>query len=115
MIKQMIGWLAVILSVFSLAPSYVPGAISLLGLLVSLLALVLSLASITANQRLYFTVVLVIVLVGLFLVNDTLRLYGGIPRVPLHFKIVIYAAAVFLIIICAGVSRRLPLSQRDEK
>ena len=52
--KKVIGWIAVSISVFSLAPSVVPGAMSLMGLLASIFALVLSVFSVEKGKRVYF-------------------------------------------------------------
>ncbi|VAW84582.1 hypothetical protein MNBD_GAMMA16-529 [hydrothermal vent metagenome] len=45
--KNAIGWLAIVLAVLSLAPSLVPGAMSIMGLLASLGALIISIFSVS--------------------------------------------------------------------
>lgn len=93
MIKHLVGGFAV--SFFSFAPTFVPGAMSLIGLIISHLALVLALASVVPNLIIYFRVVLAIVLVGLLLVNDALSIYGAMPEVRLQFKFVTYGLSLF--------------------
>lgn len=87
---------------------------ALIGLIISHFALVLSLASIERNQRKYFRVALTIVLVGMLLVNDTLRIYGAMAEVPLQFRFVAYGLSLFVIISCVTVSRSLSVSGSEK-
>ncbi len=114
MVKITAGWLAMTLSAFTLTLSIVPGAMSLMGLVASLFALLLSLISVAPNKSGYFKVTLVIVLVGLFLVNDTLRIFGALPDVPSQFKAVAYGVSVSVITACVVASRRLSLIESEK-
>ena len=112
--KIIVGWLAMILSAFALAPSIIPGAMSLIGLVASLFALLLSLISVAPNKTGCFKGTLVIVLVGLFLVNDTLRIFGALPDVPSQFKAVAYGMSGLVIVACVVASRRLSLIEIEK-
>lgn len=87
--KSVIGWLAIVLATLSLAPSFVPGAMSLMGLLTSLGALIISLLSITNGKKIYFNITLVIVVTGVLFINDALRVWQPIPM-PINVKIAMY-------------------------
>ncbi len=105
--KKTIGYLAILLSAFSLAPSIVPGAMSLLGLVVSLFSLLLSVASVVRNKKVYFTITLVNVLLGLLVANDTLRLWGSVSGVPIQFKLSAYGVSFLVIVGCFIVANKL--------
>ena len=107
--KNVIGWSALIFSIFTLAPSLVPGAMSLIGLTASLFALLFSLLSVSPNKRGFFIATLCTVLVGLFLVNDSLRIFGSLPDVPMRFKAVAYGISIVVILACTVISKRLSL------
>ena len=62
------GWLAIALALFALAPSIVPGAFSVFGLLISLVALIVSVFSVKKKGKKYFTITMAI--------NIKLTLYG---------------------------------------
>ena len=88
------------MSLFSLAPSLVPGAMSLIGLLISMLALALSVFSVEKGKRGCFIATLIIVIIGIFVANDTLRLWGAISGVPVEFKSSIYGVSFLVIVGC---------------
>lgn len=94
--KKVIGWLAIILSMVSLAPSIVPGAMSLMGLLLSLFALMLSILSVEINNRKFFNITLAIVVFGVLLVNDALRIWESLTM-PVDIKLMVYAVVVLII------------------
>jgi len=99
-IKNITGWAAVLISVFSLAPSIAPGGVSLFGLLISLFALVLSVFSVKRGRKGYFIATLVIVILGILVANDTFRLWGALPGVSLKFKLSAYGVSFLIIVGC---------------
>ncbi len=105
--KKVIGWIAVSISVFSLAPSVVPGAMSLMGLLASILALVLSVFSVEKGKRVYFTATFIIVIIGILVANDTLRMVGAIQGIPVLFKLSAYGVSFLAIAGCMFWANKL--------
>jgi len=99
--KNTIGWVAILLAVFSLAPSIVPGAMSLMGLLIALFSLIVSVFSVAQNRKSYFNITLVIVLLGILVANDTLRLWGSLAEAPVQFKLTTYGISFLVIVGCA--------------
>lgn len=100
------GLLAVTLAILSLVPSFVPGAVSVIGLLMSLLALLLSLFSIRKRGQRYFRAVLGIVVIGMLLVNDSLRIWATHP-IPMGVQAVLVALAGIIIAACVLMARKL--------
>ena len=110
--KKITGWVAILLAVFSLAPSFVPGAISFLGLLVSLVALTISVFSVGRGRKNYFVITLAIVVFGVFFINDALRLWGSLPM-PMNVKLTMYG--LFGIVFLASIFSVNKLSNKREK
>jgi len=98
--NKIIGWFAILLAVFSLAPSIVPGSMSLIGLAIALFALVVSLFSVGVDGKGYFQITAVIVVLGIVLVNDAVRLFGSLPEIPIEFKLVVYGVSCLVVIGC---------------
>ena len=84
-----------------LIPSIVPGAMSMLASYIALLALITSIITIKSGNIFYFKVTAIISAIGIFIVNDGLRLYGSLPQIPLLYKLSVYGV---FIIICALAS-----------
>ena len=109
MIKPLVRHLALLLMLLSLLPSVVPGAMFMMGFLLSLVALLLSVFSVAAEKTFYFYASVALFLSGMLLFNDTLRLWGALP-ISIITKLVTYAAALLLLFFCArfvhGLSRR---------
>lgn len=93
-----IGWLAVLLGIFALAPSIVPGAMSVMGLLVSFVALVMAVLTVRSAGQTFFKVTLGLVIVGVLLVNDGTRLWGAL--MPLDIRLPLYVAAFIVCLLC---------------
>lgn len=111
--SKWIGRLAVVVAIFALVPGILPGAVSLFGVMLSMLALVLSLFSIRKNGVGYFRVTVIIVIAGILLTNDALRVWAPIPM-PLDVRLILYAMALFIVVICTLVAYRLrPLQGRS--
>ncbi len=104
--KNLTGWVAILLAVFSLAPSVVPGAMSGMGLLVSLAALVVSVFSVGSGRKNYFIVTLTIVVFGVFFVNDVLRLWASLP-VPMNVKFTLYGFFGIVVSLCMFFAKKL--------
>lgn len=100
------GWLAIALALFALAPSIVPGAFSVFGLLISLIALIVSVFSVKEKGRKYFTITMIIVIVSVFLVNDGLRIWQPL-EMPINMKLVLYGLFCFVVMVCAFLVARL--------
>ena len=85
-----------------LAPSVVPGAMSMLASYIALLALITSIITIKSGDIFYFKIIAIISSIGIFIVNDGLRLYGSLPQIPLLYKLSMYG--IFIIIcVLAGL------------
>ena len=87
-----------------LAPSVVPGAMSMLASYIALLALITSIITIKSGDIFYFKITAIISAIGIFIVNDGLRLYGSLPQIPLLYKLSMYGV---FIIICEGIRQVL--------
>ena len=86
------GWTAVLLALFALLPSFVPGAMSIFGLLIALAALILSVGSVRHQSMAYVHATLILVVVGILGINAGLRLGDPLPM-PLQFKLALYGLA----------------------
>ena len=102
----MVGWFAIAISVVSLAPSIVPGAVSLIGLLLSIGALMLSLLSIHNGDDLQYRITFVIVVTGILLLNDALRLWNPIPML-VSTRIMLYGMVGAVILPILWKARRI--------
>ncbi len=98
--KNAIGWTAILLAVLSFAPSLVPGVASVMGLLISLVALIISIFAVSTGRKIYFNITLVIVIAGMFLVNEALRVWSPLPM-PINAKLTMYG--LFTLVVLASV------------
>ena len=106
MIKNTIGWLSILLATLSLAPSFVPGAMSVMGLLVSLTALVISIFSVSYNKSNYYKITFIIVIVGVVFINDALRIWQPLPM-PFNVKITMYSIFFLVVLVCMIFAKKL--------
>ncbi len=67
---MVIGVFSILLAVLSALPSFVPGAMSIFGILLSLVALILSCFSTTEGKLKYLISVLIIVTFNIFIVSE---------------------------------------------
>ncbi len=104
--KSVIGWVAIFLAIVSLAPSFVPGAVSLIGLSASFGALIMSIFSVSGDKKYHFYITLAIVVLGIFVVNDTLRLWKPLP-IPIITKITMYAICSLVVMGCTFFATKL--------
>jgi hypothetical protein len=93
--------MSIVVATLVLAPSVVPGAMSILASFIALLALITSIITIKSGNVFYFKITAIISAIGIFIVNDGLRLYGSLPQTPLLYKLSVYGV---FIIICALAS-----------
>lgn len=114
-LSKIIGWLAILLAVCSLVPSLVPGVMSLIGLVIGLFSIVISLLSVGKGGRGYFRVTAWIVLLGMVLVNDAVRLFGSLPEIPIEFKLAVYGFSGLVIFGCFIGAKTLHRSGRERK
>ena len=94
---KILGWFSIIITTLALAPSIVPGAMSILAFYLSLGALIVSILTIKSADVFYFKTTAIIVCVGMLVVNDYLRFYGSLSQATWAEKIGLYA---FYIVIC---------------
>ena len=106
MVYKFTAYLALFLVVCSLALSFVPGAVSVMGFLLSIFALMLSLLTIKSGESIYFKVTLCIFGIGVLLVNDSLRLFYALPQTPAYYKVSVYAFLALIIIALSVYTRR---------
>jgi len=100
------GWLAITVAVLSLLPSFVPGAASVIGLLMSLSALLISLFSVRNSGKRYMRIVVAIIIAGMLLVNDSLRIWAR-HAVPPAVWAVLLGIACAVIAICILIADRI--------
>ncbi|MBQ4836611.1 hypothetical protein [Pseudoalteromonas luteoviolacea] len=96
-------WVSVAFSLLLYAPSLVPGAMSILAYYISLFVLLLSIITIKYGGRWCFKSTAVIVGLGIFIVNDYLRLVGSLPSSTWVGKLVMYG--VFTVITTIGIRK----------
>jgi hypothetical protein len=99
---KILGWLSIVLAILALAPSVVPGAMSVLALYVVIFALIISIITIKSGTAFYFKLTAIISAIGIFIVNDALRLYGSLPQSSGLLKLSVYS---IFIIICVLANR----------
>ncbi len=109
--KSLMGWLAIVLATLSLAPSFVPGAMSLIGLLTSLGALIISLLSITKGKKIYFNITLIIIVTGVLFINDALRVWQPLPM-PINAKITMYG--IFGLVVLISLFAAKEISEKEK-
>jgi hypothetical protein len=80
---KIFGWMSILVVTLVLAPSVVPGAMSMLASYIALMSLITSIITIKSGDVFYFKITAIISAIGLFIVNDGLRLYGSLPQIPL--------------------------------
>jgi hypothetical protein len=107
----MAGWLSILLALFAAAIGIVPGAASLMGLAISMSAVVLSLFSVKANGKKYFGVTTALALSGAFLSNDALRIWAPIPM-PSHLRLGMSGVMLLVLAICSFAAYRLDVNPR---
>ncbi len=115
----MLGWLAVLTSLLAWAPSFMPGAMSVIGLLLSAAALLLSVFSVQVKDGRvangFYYVTLCNVLIGAFVINDAMRLWQSL-ELPFNTKLFLYGFLVatvvlsYILIRWRAQLRRLPPS-----
>lgn len=110
--RTVIGWIAILFALAAAVISIVPGAVSLMGIVISMLAVVMSLFSIKTNGCKYFGLTTGLSLAGVFLLNDTLRIWNPIPM-PLKSRFGMASVVLFVLLICSIVAYRLNTNQCD--
>ncbi|MBU2970413.1 hypothetical protein KO527_13745 [Pseudoalteromonas sp. C2R02] len=96
-----IGWFSIVLAFLALAPSLVPGALSLLAFYLSLVSLIISITTIKSFGIIYFKATSIIVGFGMLIINDYLRIYGSLPQSTWVEKMSLYG--IYLIICSIGL------------
>lgn len=104
--SKLAGWAAIGIAVFALGPSFQPGAMSLIGLLVAMAALFLSLLSVPEHRYRYFYPTTAIVVFGVLLVNDALRVWDPLPQFA-AMRPAWYAGIAVLVGACVFFARHL--------
>jgi hypothetical protein len=100
---KILGWFSITLAVLALAPSIVPGAMSVLAYYLSLVALIFSIWTIKSGGVYYFKTTATIVCVGMFIFNDYLRLYSSLPQATWAEKLGLYT--FYILIGVVGLTR----------
>ena len=100
------GWLAIALALFAGVVGIVPGAFSVLGLLILLASLIVSVFSVTQKGRKYFITTTTIAVVSVFLVNDALRI-GESSAMPINMKLTLYGLFFIVVMMCTFFVARL--------
>lgn len=98
--------IAVSLALFALGPSVMPGAFSVFGLLISLVALMISVLSVANAGKKYYRAVMAIIIFGLLMVNDGLRLWNPL-ELPVNDKLALYAIFIIVALVCTIIVNRI--------
>ncbi|PID47310.1 MAG: hypothetical protein CSB47_00800 [Proteobacteria bacterium] len=106
MFYKVLGWVAIIVSVLLLIPSVVPGAVSVIASWLAFLILLVSILTIQSGNFFYFKVTATISAIGLFIANDSLRLYGALPGVPWVYKLTCYGAFIVICILAVLYAKK---------
>lgn len=103
------GWSSIVLALLAVVVSFGPGATSVIGLAMSLMALLSSLFSIKVNGKKYFRLTVFLVIAGALLVNDALRIWEPLPM-PFDFRLCAYAILFLVTMFCFIAAHRLARS-----
>lgn len=99
--------MAILLAVFFLLPSVVPGAMSILAFLASLAVLVFALLSVSNGRQNHFNATLIIVASGVLFVNDGLRIWADPLPMPINFKATMYGGGFMVVLACVIAASQL--------
>lgn len=110
MFYKILGWCGVILAIFSLLPSLVPGALSMIGFFISLIALFISILSTKAGNVFYLKAASFIVAIGMLFINDSLRIVGSLEHISWPSKLFIYGVYLFIIFFAWRYAKKKPLT-----
>lgn len=109
---KLTGWIAILLALFAMVIGIVPGAVSLMGIAVSMSAVLLSLYSIRKNGCQYFGVTAALAWIGTFLSNDSLRIWSSVPM-PSAIKFAMYGVVFLVFATSAFAAYYLGLARCD--
>lgn len=107
------GRASVVMAILALVPGIVPGAVSMFGLALSMLAMAVSLFAARKNGPGYTWATALISVAGALLVNSTLLVWDPAP-VPLAVRLGGYSLVLFMTAGCILVARRLDARKRSE-
>ncbi|MEJ6476786.1 hypothetical protein [Pseudoalteromonas piscicida] len=102
-VNHFIGWFVVGLSALALAPSIVPGSMSVLAFYLSLVLLLFSLFTISTTNHRFFSWTAIIVGAGMLFLNDYLRVLMPSPEPTWPNRIALYLA--YIIILMMGIMK----------
>lgn len=108
------GRAAVVLAILALVPGIVPGAISVFGLGLSVLAMFLSLFSARANGPRYTWATVGITLAGVLMTNATLLVWDPV-QMPFEIRLGGYALLLFTAVACMLIARRYDARKRGAR
>ena len=94
---KIVGWFSIVIAILALAPSVVPGTMSVLAFFLSLSVLIISISTIKTAGVFYFKTTAIIVFIEMLIVNDYLRLYDSLSQATWGERLGLYA---FYIVIC---------------
>ena len=99
-VYKIIGRLSILIALLSIVFSFVPGAVSAIGFLISIAAVIGSIISTNSGSSFYFKISVMFVGIGLFAINDGLRLIGSLLGVSWGYQWVAYS--LFIVICILG-------------
>lgn len=82
------------------------------GLLISLAALIVAVFSVRKTGMRFFKVTMAIVIIGVFFVNDGLRMWNPL-EMPINMKLSLYGISFFVVIGCAFCANALARSKKQ--
>jgi hypothetical protein len=99
MYLKVLGWACILIALLVLAPSVVPGAMSVLASFIVLLTLILSSTTIKIGELFYFKATAIISGINMFFVNDSLRFYGSLSQISWQYKLGFYAVFICICVL----------------
>jgi hypothetical protein len=108
MFYKVLGWVAIVFSILALAPSVVPGGMSVLALYIVIPSLIVSIITIESGSVFYFKSTAIISAIGIFIVNDGLRLYGSLAKSPLIYKLSVYSIFIIICLLASFYAKKHP-------
>lgn len=99
MFYKILGWTSILIAALSLIPSAVPGAMSVMASYIALFMFITSIITIKSGRDFYFNITAILTAIGIFIVNDGLRIYGSLPHTPLGYKLAVYSLFITMFVL----------------
>lgn len=114
MFYKILGWLSIIISTLLLAPSFVPGTMSILASYIALFTLIASIFTVKSGNAFYFKTIAIITAINIFIINDGLRLYGSLPQFTWQNKLSIYGIFLTVCVLAAVYAKKRVVAVKSQ-